>query len=293
MSWYPGKYAAKAAAAAQRAAQEAVEVGKTAISEGPAAAQKRTEQSLRAAYAAAEQAWTQAKDEAIEALGKPGQLREFEDKAQEIAKRHRELILLARNTATEVSREAYNRIAKQLLKPGELKSDNQALNLTQQIYGTSPSARHLQAATKEANESEGLRTLSICDNAAAGFVAGVEGAGLGLPPILRHDFERWLPVPYREGAVVFGGIVSVSAGVSVGVFKRPANQQCGNFIKITWAADMEGPGAHVGVSFSLEDGEFEGLDVGLEAAEGSPVNIYCSVGRTIQLPLLYSTSFYD
>lgn len=293
MSWYPGKYAAKAAAAAQRAAQEAVEAGKTAIHEGPAAAQKRAEQSLRAAYAAAEQAWTQARDEAIQALKEPGQLQEFEDKAREIAKRHKEIILLARNTATEISREAYNRIARQLLIPGEIKSEEQALNLTQQIYGTSPGARNLQAATKEANESEGLRTLSICDNAAAGFVAGVEGAGLGLPPILRHDFERWLPVPYREGAVAFGGIVSVSAGVSVGVFKRAANRQSGNFIKITWAADMEGPGAHVGVSFSLEDGEFEGLDVGLEVSGGSPVNIYCSVGRTIQLPMLYSTGFYD
>jgi hypothetical protein len=293
MSWYPGKYAAKAAEAMKRAAKEAVEVGKTAIKEGPAAAKKRTEQSLAAAYAEAERAWTEARDEALEALGKAGQLQEFEDKARSIAKRHEKLIVLARDTAVEISLEAYEVIAKKLLAPGKITTEDQALNLMQQVYGPSQSARKLQAATKEASESEGLRTLSVCNNAAAGFVVGVEGAGLGLPPILRHDFNRWLPVPYREGAVAFGGIVSASAGVSVGVFKRAANKQWGNFIKITWAADAEGPGAHVSISFSLQDGEFDGFDVGLEVAGGSQINIYASVGRTIRLPLLYPTKFYD
>lgn len=292
MSWYPGKYAAQAAAAAQRAAKEAVEVGKTAVNEGPAAAKRRADQDLKAAYAEAERAWAEARDEALEALGTDGRLQQFEDKAQEIARRHEALIVLARDTATEVSLEAYDRIAKKILEPGGITTEDQALTLTQQVYGSSQSARTLQAATKEASESEGLRTLSVCNNGAAGFVAGVEGAGFG-PPILRHDFNRWLPVPYREGAVAFGGIVSASLGVSVGVFKRAADKQWGNFIKITWAGDLEGPGAHVSVSFSLQDGEFDGLDVGLEGAGGSPINIYGSVGRTIRLPLLYLTNFYD
>ena len=137
MSWYPGKYAAKAAAAAKSAAKEADEVGKAAIKEGPAAAQKRAEKSLAAAYAEAERAWVEAKDEALEALGKAGQLQEFEDKARAIAKRHENLILLARDTAAEISLEAYDVIAKKILAPGKITTEDQALNLMQQVYGPS------------------------------------------------------------------------------------------------------------------------------------------------------------
>lgn len=286
MDWYPGKYAGKAAAATKRAAKEAVEVAKTAINEGPAAAKKRAEQDLAVARAEAERAWTEAKDEALEALGRTGQLHEFEDKARSIAKHHEKLIVLARDTAVEISLDAYDVIAKKILTPGEMTTETQALELMKQVYGPSKSVLKLQSATEEASKREGLRTLSVCNNAAAGLVVGLEVAGFG-PPILRHDFNRWLPVPYHEGAVVFGGIVSVSAGVSVGVFKGAANEQAGNFIKITWALDVEGPGAHVSVSFSLQDGEFDGFDVGLEVAVGSPINIYGSVGRTMLLPPLF------
>lgn len=103
MSWYPAKYAAKAAKSAKRAAREAVELGKLTITEGPAAAKKRAEKDLAAAYAEAERTWEEAKDEALEALAKVGQFEQFEDKARSIARQHEKLIILARDTALEVS----------------------------------------------------------------------------------------------------------------------------------------------------------------------------------------------
>lgn len=292
MAWYPGKYAAMAAAAAARAAKEAVEVGKTIVTQGPGAATQRAKQDLAAAYSEADRAWEQAKNDALTALGVAAQLREFQERARSIAKQHESLIKLAQKVANGVSQDAYKVIAGKIVTAGAIATEADAQNLVEKTYGPSHGIAELQAAIESVSKSEGLRTLSVGNNAAIGLVVGVEAAGLG-PPILRHDFKRWIPVPYREGAVALGGIVSAAAGVSVGVFKRAANRQWGNFVKMTWGGG-EVVGGHLSIFFNLQDGDFEGFDVGGELTIGiAPADIYASIGRTICLPLLYPTHFYD
>jgi len=293
MSWKPGKYAKKAAASAKRAAKEAVEIGQVAITDGPAAAKKRAEESLAAAYTEAEKDWTEAKNEVFEALGNAVTMAAFEDKARAIARQHHDLIILARDTAKEISVGAYDVIAAKITTPGQITSESNAISLTQQIYGSSESAKKLQSAVTQDRHKDGFETLSVnLNDGAAGVVVGVDTGGIVGPPVLKHDAARFLPVPYREAAVAFGGIVGISAGASVGVFKHAANKQWGNFIKMTWAAG-EVVGAHISIYFNLADGDFDGFEVGLEAEYGAPVNIYASMGRTMRLPLLYPTSFYD
>ena len=288
MAWYPGKNVAKAKAAANRAADKAAEVGRIVL-ESSEAVGNEARKGLEVAYREAEESWVGARDELMKALAAARYKKELEERARSLVDGNRPMLSCARNIARGLSSSAFETVAKALITPGAIKDEAQAEALTKAVYGsqsTTPLLDYMDDCVLA------IRTVSLSINATAAVGVGIEGAGQPLVPVLRHDFHRWLPVPYRVGAIAIGAVLTASAGVSIGLYAGSANEQWGNFVAVT-VAGGEGLGGHVKCIFGAEDDfPFEGFEIGGEIEAGSPINFFFSIGRTIRLPLLYPTRYY-